>query len=43
VTLEGGSLRWGDGTETLNSEPNASFSRRFQAWLAKLFHLDAQL
>jgi len=43
VTLEGGSLRWGDGAETFDGEPKASFSRRFQAWLARLFHLDAQL
>jgi putative cardiolipin synthase len=43
VTLEGDSLRWGDGTETLGSEPQASFGKKFQAWLARVFHLDAQL
>jgi len=43
VTLDDGSLRWGDGTETLDGEPHASFSRRFQAWLARLLHLDSQL
>jgi cardiolipin synthase C len=43
VTLSEGKLRWGDGTETLDSEPQASFSQKFQAWLARVFHLDAQL
>jgi len=43
VKLDDGSLRWGDGTETLDSEPDASCSRRFQTWLARLLHLDTQL
>ena len=43
MTLEGGSLRWGDGKETLDSEPHATGMQRFQAWLARVFHLDAQL
>ena len=43
VTLENGSLRWTDGQESLDSEPQASFGKKFQAWLARVFHLDAQL
>ncbi len=43
VTLDGGSLRWEDGHETLTSEPQASFGRKFQAWLARVLHLDAHL
>jgi cardiolipin synthase C len=43
VTLERGQLRWNDGGETLDSEPRASAWRKFQAWFARAFHLDAQL
>jgi putative cardiolipin synthase len=43
VTLEDGKLRWNDGVEKLNSEPSASWWRRFQAWFARTFELDAQL
>ena len=43
VTFEGGSLHWGDGKESLDSEPHATGMQRFQAWLARVFHLDAQL
>ena len=43
VTLADGKLRWGDGTATLDSEPEATFSQKFQAWLARVLHLDAQL
>ena len=43
VTLEDGSLRWGDGKEWLDSEPRATGMQRFQAWLARVLHLDAQL
>ena len=43
VTLDGGSLRWEDSHETLTSEPQASFGRKFQAWLARVLHLDAHL
>ena len=43
VTLEDGELRWSDGDETLDREPHASFSQKFQAWFARVFHLDAQL
>jgi putative cardiolipin synthase len=43
VTLEKGGLRWSDGTQLLDEEPEASFGQKFQAWFAKAFHLDAQL
>ena len=43
VTLEGRALRWDDGRETRESEPGASGWRKFQAWFARTFHLDAQL
>jgi putative cardiolipin synthase len=36
-------LRWSDDAEQFDSDPKASFSRRFQAWLARVLHLDAQL
>jgi len=43
VTLEDGDLRWSDGPQKVDSEPGASGWRRFQAWFARAFHLDAQL
>jgi putative cardiolipin synthase len=43
VTLDAGKLRWTDGKETVDHEPGASMGRRFQAWLARTFRLDAQL
>jgi len=43
VALADGKLQWDDGRETLDSEPLATFSQKFQAWLARVFHLDAQL
>jgi putative cardiolipin synthase len=43
VTLGEGGLHWSDGKEEFDSEPKASFSRRFQAWLARVLGLDAQL
>jgi putative cardiolipin synthase len=43
VTLEGRELHWSDGQETRDSEPDASGWRKFQAWFARAFHLDAQL
>ena len=43
VALEDGELTWSDGTEKLDSEPQASGWRRFQAWLTRILHLDAQL
>ena len=43
VTLDSGHLHWSDGKEEFHSEPKASLGRRFQAWIARFFHLDAQL
>jgi putative cardiolipin synthase len=43
VTLENEKLRWSDGSETFDSDPKASFGRRFQAWITRVLHLDAQL
>jgi putative cardiolipin synthase len=43
VTMNGKDLQWSDGTGTLDSDPDASAGRRFQAWLARVLHLDAQL
>ena len=43
VMLEKGNLRWSDGRETFDSDPKASGWRRFQAWLTRILHLDAQL
>jgi putative cardiolipin synthase len=43
VTLEKGSLRWTDGREHFDSDPQAPASRRFQAWMTRVLHLDAQL
>jgi putative cardiolipin synthase len=43
VTMNGKDLEWSDGTETFDSDPKASAGRHFQAWLARVLHLDAQL
>jgi putative cardiolipin synthase len=43
VTLNGRDLQWSDGTETFGKDPEASFGRHFQAWLARVLHIDAQL
>jgi putative cardiolipin synthase len=43
VSLEGGDLRWSDGTETFRKDPKASAWQRFQAWATRVLHLDAQL
>ena len=43
VTLDNGELSWRDGTRSFDSEPEASLGRRFQAWLARVLHLEAQL
>jgi len=43
VALDAGKLRWTDGNESFDHEPHASMGRRFQAWLARTFRLDAQL
>ena len=43
VTLVDGKLRWSDGTEIYDSDPKASAWQRFQAWITRVLHLDAQL
>jgi putative cardiolipin synthase len=43
VALEGGKMSWSDGQEHLLKEPDASLWRRFQAWFARTFRLDAHL
>lgn len=43
VTLEKDALRWSDGHESYDSDPKASVGQRFQAWLARVLRLDAQL
>jgi len=43
VTLENGDLRWSDGKQTYDDSPEASGMQKFQAWLAKVLPLDAQL
>jgi putative cardiolipin synthase len=36
-------LYWSDGKEDFNGDPQAGWMRRFQAWLARVLHVDAQL
>jgi putative cardiolipin synthase len=43
VTLQDGKLSWTDGNETFDSDPKATASKRFQAWITRVLHLDAQL
>jgi len=43
VTLKGGDLSWSDGKQIFDNDPMATAGRRFQAWFARVFHLDAQL
>ena len=43
VTIEDDELRWNDGAATFKADPRASVGRRFQAWLTRVLHLDAQL
>lgn len=43
VSLQQGKLRWMDGTRTWDSSPEASAGRKFQAWIARVLPLDAQL
>jgi cardiolipin synthase C len=43
VTLEHGKLQWSDGTRTYDDSPEATGGQKFQAWLAKVLPLDAQL
>jgi putative cardiolipin synthase len=43
VTFVDDELRWSDGTETFDRDPKASAWQRFQAWVTRVLHLDAQL
>ena len=44
VTLKDDKLSWSDGGgETFTRDPEASGWRRFEAWMARVLHLDAQL
>ena len=43
VTLEDGEMRWSDDEVSLKSDPQAAWTRRFQAWLTRVLHLEAQL
>jgi cardiolipin synthase C len=43
VTLEGDALSWTDGDKRYDSDPQASFGRKFQAWLARVLRLEAHL
>jgi putative cardiolipin synthase len=40
---EKGKLRWSDGTLTLDKEPDAGFSRRFQSRMFRVLPFDSQL
>ena len=44
VTLQGdGSLTWSDGTRDYSYDPEASWARRLEAWLARVLPFEAQL
>ena len=43
VSLQAGELRWADDASVSSKEPETTFSRRFQAWFARVLKLDAQL
>ena len=43
VSLLNGDLHWSDGGTEYDREPMASMGRRFQAWLARILPIDAQL
>lgn len=43
VSLVDQELHWSDGQESFNSDPKAPLGRRFQAWLVRVLHLEAQL
>ena len=43
VTRESGALVWRDGEREETRDPDATVGRRFQAWLARLLRIDAQL
>jgi len=41
--LDAGGMHWSDGSERFSSDPKASIGKRLQAWLARVFGLEAQL
>jgi putative cardiolipin synthase len=43
VSLHDRAVQWTDGQKTYDSSPEASTGRRFQAWIAKVLPIDAQL
>ena len=43
VHLQDGQVRWTDGQKTYDSSPEAPAGRKFQAWLAQVLPIDAQL
>ena len=43
VTLDAGNLRWNDGRDVFDAEPNASTWLKLQAWVTRALRLDAQL
>jgi putative cardiolipin synthase len=43
VSIASGKLSWTDGKESFDSDPKAGAWRKFQAWMARTLHLDAQL
>jgi putative cardiolipin synthase len=43
VTLSDGHTIWSDGVKTYDSAPDASAGRKFQAWLAGVLPIEAQL
>jgi putative cardiolipin synthase len=43
VSLQDGQVRWSDGSRTYDDSPEAPAGRRFQAWLAQVLPIDAQL
>jgi putative cardiolipin synthase len=43
VSLADGDLAWTDGNESFDSDPQASLGRRLQAWIARVFNLEAHL
>lgn len=43
VSLDGGEMKWSDGQQDHDRDPDASAGRRFVAWFSRVLHLDAQL
>jgi putative cardiolipin synthase len=43
VALEKDDLKWSDDKKSFDSDPKASLGRRFQAWVARVLNMEAQL